>query len=55
MSTPTIPAQRAQVVPCETCGTPLANLLATCRNDTCFAADVDSLIAEQRNREAGDD
>ncbi len=55
MTAPTIPTQRAQVVPCETCGTPLRGLLAYCVNAECVAASIDYLVREQQRIEASDD
>lgn len=55
MTAPTIPAQRAQVVPCETCGELLPNLLATCKRLGCLAADIDDIVRADRRREACDE
>ncbi len=55
MTAATIPAQRVQVVTCETCDTPLRGLLADCTNALCVAAAIDYLVREQQRIEASDD
>ncbi len=55
MTAATIPAQRVQVVTCETCDTPLRSLLADCTNGECLAASIDYLVREQQRIEASDD
>lgn len=55
MSAPAIPQQRAQVVPCESCGTNLRNLLADCPNPTCQAAAIDEIVRLDRQIDAAGD
>ncbi len=55
MTAAVVPAQRHQVTPCETCGTPLRNLLADCVNALCVAAAIDYLVREQQRTDNSDD
>jgi hypothetical protein len=50
-----IPQQRAQVVPCESCGTNLRNLLADCPNRNCLAAAIDEIVRLDRQIDAAGD
>jgi hypothetical protein len=50
-----LPQQRAQAVPCETCGAMLRHLLDHCMNSECLAASIDYDVRESRRIEAADD
>lgn len=55
MTAPTIPAQRTQIWPCETCSQPRRSALAVCVNALCLAAAIDYMVTEDERIEASDD